>query len=54
MKRAEFTEKYGRILCPLVTPYFENEEVNYEAYGEIIEYLIKNDLCDSLSVTLTT
>lgn len=54
MKRAEFTEKYGRILCPLVTPYFENEEVNYEAYGEIIEYLIKNDLCDSLIVTGTT
>lgn len=54
MTRAEFTQKYGQILCPLVTPYDEKEEVNYEAYGELIEYLIANDLCDSLIVTGTT
>lgn len=26
MKRTEFTQKYGRILLPLVTPYDANEE----------------------------
>lgn len=49
-----FTEKYGQILLPLITPYKENEEVDYERYAELIEYLIKNDLCDSLIVTGTT
>lgn len=54
MKKQEFTKKYGKILLPLVTPYDENEEVNYSTYAELIEYLIKNDLCDSLIVTGTT
>lgn len=49
-----FQEKYGQILLPLITPYKENEEVDYERYGELIEYLIQNDLCDSLIVTGTT
>lgn len=49
-----FVEKYGKILLPLITPYKENEEVDYEKYAELIEYLIKNDLCDSLIVTGTT
>lgn len=47
-------EKYGKILLPLVTPYKENEEVDYDKYAELIEYLIKNDLCDSFIVTGTT
>ena len=50
MTRNEFTQKYGQILCPLVTPYDTNEEVNYKAYEDLIEYLIQNDLCDSLIV----
>lgn len=49
-----FKEKYGRILLPLITPYDENEDVKYDTYAELIEYLIKNDLCDSLIVTGTT
>ncbi len=49
-----FTEKYGKILLPLITPYKENEEVDYNKYEELIEYLIQNDLCDSLIVTGTT
>ena len=47
-------EKYGKILLPLVTPYLENEEVNYGCYAELIEYLIQNNLCDSFIVTGTT
>lgn len=49
-----FEEKYGRILLPLITPYKENEEVDYDRYAELIEYLIRNDLCDSFIVTGTT
>ncbi|MGD1833920.1 MAG: 4-hydroxy-tetrahydrodipicolinate synthase [Sphaerochaetaceae bacterium] len=47
-------EHYGRILLPLITPYKENEDVDYDKFKELIEYLIKNDLCDSLIVTGTT
>ena len=51
MTRKEFTAKYGKILLPLVTPYDENEEIRYDVYADLINYLIKNDLCDSLIVT---
>lgn len=50
----KFVEKYGQILLPLITPYGENEEVDYVAYEKLIDYLIENDLCDSLVVTGTT
>ena len=49
-----FVKKYGKILLPLITPYKEDEEVDYEKYAELIEYLIEKDLCDSLIVTGTT
>jgi len=49
-----FVKKYGRILLPLITPYGKNEEVDYDAYAKLIEYVIKNDVCDSLIVTGTT
>ncbi len=47
-------EKFGRILLPLVTPYKANEEVDYDRYAELIEYLIEKDLCDTFIVTGTT
>lgn len=50
----KFVEKYGQILLPLITPYDEKEEVNYDTYAELIRYLEKNDLCDSFIVTGTT
>lgn len=49
-----FTKKYGKILLPLITTYNENEDVDYARYAELIEYLIKNDMCDSFIVTGTT
>lgn len=49
-----FVEKYGQILLPLITPYDANEDVDCGRYAELIEYLIKEDLCDSLIVTGTT
>lgn len=54
MKRSEFTSKYGKILLPLVTPYNEDESINYEKYAQLIEYLLEKDLCDSFIVTGTT
>ncbi len=45
---------YGRILLPLVTPFDRNEEVDYEKYAELIEYVIAKKYCDSLIVTGTT
>lgn len=54
MTREEFTKKYGKVLVPVLTPYNEKEEVNYEAYTELINYLIDTDSCDSIIVTGTT
>lgn len=50
----KFEEKYGKILLPLITPYDEWEEVNYGQYEKLINYVITNDVCDSLIVTGTT
>ncbi|MCI2056929.1 MAG: 4-hydroxy-tetrahydrodipicolinate synthase [Oscillibacter sp.] len=50
----KFVTKYGQILLPLITPYDENENVAYDKYAELINYVITNDLCDSLIVTGTT
>lgn len=54
MTRAKFLNKYGRILCPLVTPFGKGEEVDYAVYGKLVNYLIENKLMDSLIVTGTT
>ncbi|MGM9538488.1 MAG: 4-hydroxy-tetrahydrodipicolinate synthase [Candidatus Onthomonas sp.] len=50
----KFVEKYGQILLPLITPYDQNEDVDYGKYAELITYLEKEDLCDSFIVTGTT
>lgn len=50
----KFVEKYGQILLPLITPYDEEENVNYGTYAQLIDYVVENDLCDSLIVTGTT
>lgn len=54
MTKKEFTAKYGKVLVPVLTPYLDNEEVNYDAYRDLINYLIDNKLCDSIIVTGTT
>ena len=51
----DFREKYGQILLPLITPFDdETQEIKYDTFAELINYLIENDLCDSLIVTGTT
>ena len=42
------------LLVPLITPYGENEEVDYVQYEKLIDYIITNKLGDSLIVTGTT
>ena len=50
----DFVKKYGRILLPMITPYKKNEDVDYQKYEELIEYLINEDMCDSVIVSGTT
>lgn len=54
MTRNEFSQKYGKVLVPVLTPYHSDEEVNYNAYAQLIQYLIQTDSCDSIIVTGTT
>ena len=44
----------GRVSVPLVTPFHTNEEVNYEALGQLVDFIITRKFCDSIIVTGTT
>ncbi len=44
----------GRVSVPLVTPFHANEEVNYEALGQLVDFIIARNFCDSIIVTGTT
>ncbi|AEE91934.1 Dihydrodipicolinate synthase [Tepidanaerobacter acetatoxydans Re1] len=46
--------KYGRILLPFITPFGKNEEVNYQAFEELLNYAIERDYLDTVIVTGTT
>ncbi len=52
MKR--LSEIMGRVSVPLVTPFTANEEVNYEALGQLVDFVITRGFCDSIIVTGTT
>ncbi len=47
-------EKYGRILIPLVTPFKENDEVDYGKAVALAEYIIENKKGDALVLSGTT
>lgn len=47
-------EKYGKILVPMVTPFKEDQSVDYESAVQIAEKLIKDHLADSLIISGTT
>lgn len=47
-------EILGRVAIPLVTPFRENEDVNFEALAEITEFVVSSGFCDSLILTATT
>jgi len=51
----EFTKRFGKIIIPALTPYEgENQDVAYDKYAELVEYLIEKDMCDTILVTGTT
>ena len=47
-------EKFGKILVPIVTPFKENQSVDYDAMVSIGEKLIKNNFADTFILTGTT
>lgn len=47
-------EKYGRILVPMVTPFGDDGEVDYDAAVTIAEMLIETDRADSIILSGTT
>jgi len=47
-------EKYGKIFVPLVTPFKEDQSVDYDAAVSIAEKLIKDNQADSLVLSGTT
>jgi len=47
-------EKYGKIFVPLVTPFKEDQSVDYKAAVSIAEKLIKDNQADSLVLSGTT
>ena len=47
-------EIMGRVSVPLVTPFCPNEDVNYAALEQLVDFVIRREFCDSLIVTGTT
>jgi len=47
-------EKYGKILVPMVTPFKEDQSVDYAAAASIAEKLIADQQADSIILTGTT
>lgn len=50
MTRNEFTQKYGQILCPLVTPYDTNEEVLKPLIEKQIQKYLKPILLEKTEI----
>ena len=44
----------GPVSVPLVTPFRPDEDVNPEALGRLVEFVISSGFCDSIIVTGTT
>lgn len=47
-------DTYGKILVPLVTPFGDDQEVDYDRARSLIRFLIANNNADSLVLTGTT
>jgi len=45
---------FGRILLPIITPFKKNEDVDYDTFKVLLNYLIENNCFDTLIVTGTT
>ena len=49
-----FSKKFGRVLIPLVTPFKDDESIDYKKLQKLAEWLIEKQYCDSLIVNGTT
>jgi 4-hydroxy-tetrahydrodipicolinate synthase len=47
-------ETFGKIIIPMVTPFKENGDVNYDEAEKLTDYLIEKKYCDSIVVAGTT
>jgi len=47
-------EKYGKILTPMVTPFKEDQSVDYEAAASIAKKLIEDKMADTIVIGGTT
>jgi 4-hydroxy-tetrahydrodipicolinate synthase len=47
-------ERYGKILVPMITPFKEDQSVDYEAAASVAEKLIEDNKADALILTGTT
>lgn len=44
----------GRVSVPLVTPFTDSENLNLPTLGQLVEFVIRRDYCDSIIFTGTT
>ena len=47
-------EKYGKILVPMVTPFKEDQSVDYEAAASIAKKLVEDNMADTIVIGGTT
>ena len=47
-------EKYGKILTPMVTPFKEDQSVDYEAAASIAKKLFEDNMADTIAIGGTT
>ena len=47
-------EIMGHVSVPLVTPFHQNEDVNYEALAQLVDFVITRGYCNSIIATGTT
>jgi 4-hydroxy-tetrahydrodipicolinate synthase len=51
---AKISDRLGKIIVPLVTPFKANGDVNYDLAGRLAASLVERHFCDSILVTGTT
>ena len=54
MKSTKLEDKLGHVITPLVTPFSNNGDVNYNEAEKLSDYLISRACCDSIIVAGTT
>ncbi|MCX6625211.1 MAG: dihydrodipicolinate synthase family protein [Acidobacteria bacterium] len=47
-------EIMGRVSVPLVTPFHQNGDVNYDALAQLVDFVITRKYCNSIIATGTT